>query len=205
MTTDQTAQLERMTKLHELTSEATWNYWFSYSHAGTWQFWVDIALLVAPLLALFLYIDRGKAFLLGFYGFGVHMLFTCIDAYGVTHGLWIYPYKAIPFLSVNLPLDIALIPVLYMFVYQWDDQLRQKLLYLRYGAVSVPLVPVQTGDSRLRPLPLQSWNRLPSSARRLSHDPLPVTLDYESVPVRRADLQAGSSRRRSGPPAASSL
>ncbi|WP_426449686.1 CBO0543 family protein [Paenibacillus sp. S-38] len=80
---------------------------------------MEIALLAVPLLALFLYIDRGKAFLLGFYGFCVHMLFTYIDVYGIMHGLWIYPYKAVPFLSVNLPLDTSLIPVLYLFMYQW--------------------------------------------------------------------------------------
>ncbi|WP_302466510.1 CBO0543 family protein [Heyndrickxia acidiproducens] len=32
---------------------------------------------------------------------------------------WFYPYKVFPFFVTSFALDVSLIPVLYMFVYQW--------------------------------------------------------------------------------------
>ncbi|MCZ8519810.1 MULTISPECIES: hypothetical protein [Paenibacillus] len=65
MTTDQTTQLDRITSLYEQASAEIRTYWFAYSHMGTWQFWMELAMLVLPLIVLFLYIDREQALLLG--------------------------------------------------------------------------------------------------------------------------------------------
>ncbi|MCZ8519809.1 MULTISPECIES: hypothetical protein [Paenibacillus] len=49
------------------------------------------------------------------------------------NGLWIYPYKLAPFLSVNLALDTALVPVIFMFVYQWS--INHSKNYYLYGTL----------------------------------------------------------------------
>ncbi|MGM0878333.1 MAG: CBO0543 family protein, partial [Bacillota bacterium] len=68
---------------------------------------------------LYFFIDRKKIFLIGFYGFNIHVWFGYIDTWGNNQGLWGYPYKLIPFIPGSLSLDAALIPVLFMLVYQW--------------------------------------------------------------------------------------
>lgn len=99
---------------------STWlNYWYKYSYLNTWQFWIILALFIVPLIALYFLIDRKKALLIGFYGYNVHVWFTYIDTYGGATNLWFYPYKIIPFFTTSFSLDVSLVPVLFMLVYQW--------------------------------------------------------------------------------------
>ncbi|WP_243357145.1 CBO0543 family protein [Bacillus litorisediminis] len=95
------------------------DYWNQFSSFNTWQFWVTVLLLLVPLIVLYFTIDRKKALLLGFYGFNVHVWFTYIDLPGVIFGFWGYPYRAIPFFPYSFSLDVALVPVIYMLVFQW--------------------------------------------------------------------------------------
>jgi hypothetical protein len=57
-------------------------------------------------------------FLIGFFGFAVHVLFAYIYVFGIRHGLWGYPYHVLPFLP-SVSLDAAIIPVTIMLVFQW--------------------------------------------------------------------------------------
>jgi hypothetical protein len=94
-------------------------YWVDYSNLATWQFWFLLAMLLLPLVALYLFIDRKKALLIGFYGFNVHVWFHYIDTYGATNKLWSYPYKVIPNLPFSVALDTSFVPITYMLLYQW--------------------------------------------------------------------------------------
>lgn len=103
----------------------------AFFNAGTWQFWVNIAFLDLPLIALYFLIDKKKALLIGFFGFNVHVWFTNIDQFGVLRGLWNYPYYVIPFTPVSFVLDVSLVPVVYMLVYQWTiNNNKNRYLYL---------------------------------------------------------------------------
>jgi len=102
------------------TTKAHWlEYWKTFSDFDTWQFWANLSLFVVPLIVLFMFLDRSKAFRVGFFGFGVHMITVYLDAFGTTHGFWEYPYKWFPFLTNSLGLDASLLPVAYMLMYQW--------------------------------------------------------------------------------------
>ncbi|MFS0634283.1 hypothetical protein AB1K84_00135 [Mesobacillus foraminis] len=94
-------------------------YWQHYSHYFTWQFWAVLAMFVLPLIVIILFIDRKKAFHLGFYGYSVHVFFAYTDVFGTYNGVWIYPYKFQPYIPSNLTLDSSLVPVCYMLLYQY--------------------------------------------------------------------------------------
>ncbi|WP_121614360.1 CBO0543 family protein [Mesobacillus foraminis] len=94
-------------------------YWQHYSHYHTWEFWFVFAMFTVPLLAVALFIDRKRAFEIGFFGYSVHVFFAYIDLFGTNNGYWIYPYKLFPFLPSNLTLDSSFVPVIYMFFYQF--------------------------------------------------------------------------------------
>lgn len=95
------------------------DYWQRYTSFDTWQFWLNLAFLILPLIAVYIFVDKNRALLLGFYGFNVHVWFTYVDTFGIVNNYWIYPYKLLPFFGTSFALDVSLIPVLFIFVYQW--------------------------------------------------------------------------------------
>jgi hypothetical protein len=132
-------QLQQIKELKqvELHQSKEWlNYWQDYSSLNHWQFWVALALLVIPLILLLLFMDKRKSLLLGFYGYNVHVFFTYIDTIGANNDYWFYPYKVFPILPSSFSLDASLIPVCYMFVYQWTLN-RNKNYYIYMIGLSV--------------------------------------------------------------------
>jgi len=95
-------------------------YWNLYSNIGTWQFWVlTIFILVLPLVILYFTIDRGKIFLIGFYGFSINIWLTLGGEIGVNRGWWDYPYMTFSFLPISFSILSSAIPVIFMLVFQW--------------------------------------------------------------------------------------
>jgi hypothetical protein len=94
---------------------------------------VHFIMLFAPLIVLYFKLDKSRAFLLGFYGFNVHVWFSYLDTTFVRLGLVSYPYQAIPITPINFGLDVSLIPVLYMLLYQWV--LNKKKNYYVYATI----------------------------------------------------------------------
>jgi hypothetical protein len=121
--------LTSLKDIQRIQTEAWTSYWQQYSDFGNWQFWVLAALLVFPLIVLFFAIDKRKALLLGFYGYSVHVFFTYVDAIGANMIKWFYPYKIFPILASSVSLDVSLVPVTYMLVYQFTLN-RDKNYYL---------------------------------------------------------------------------
>lgn len=119
MTKDQLELIEKIRKTEFEQSERWLDYWQTYSHYYTWQFWLVLAMFVVPLIILILFIDRKKIFHLGFYGYSVHIFFAIIDAFGGLRGLWVYPYKLFPILPSNVSLDASFVPVTYILLYQY--------------------------------------------------------------------------------------
>ncbi|WP_338448661.1 CBO0543 family protein [Niallia oryzisoli] len=119
MKEDQLKLLEKIRKSEIKLSDIWINYWLEYSNPSVWQFWLCIAMLVIPLVILILFIDRKKIFHLGFYGYGIHIFFAMIDAFGVIKGLWIYPYKIFPALPASVSLDSSFVPVTFILLYQY--------------------------------------------------------------------------------------
>lgn len=118
MSKDQIQSIAELKKIELHYSKEWLDYWMKYSSFDSWQFWVVLALLIIPLLLLLFFMDWKKSLQLGFYGYNVHVFFTYIDVFGAEEALWFYPYKILPILPVNISLDVSLVPVSYMFVYQ---------------------------------------------------------------------------------------
>ncbi|MGM0883263.1 MAG: CBO0543 family protein [Bacillota bacterium] len=131
MTQKQQDALEQLRHIKKSLSSESFDYWINFSNASTWQFWVNIALLVLPLITLYIFLDKRRALHIGFFGFNIHIWFTYIDQFGVLHGLWQYPYKVVPFMPFSFVLDVSLVPVVYMLVYQWTvNHQKNRYLYL---------------------------------------------------------------------------
>ena len=77
-----------------------------------------VAILVIPLIILAFKIDKSKIFLIGFFGYSVHVIFAYIDIFGMNIGLWNYPFQVIPALP-SISIDSSIVPVSFMLIYQW--------------------------------------------------------------------------------------
>lgn len=129
MSESQQTMLGRLKEIQENQTEMWTSYWQQYSDFATWPFWVLAALFVLPLIVLLFRIDKRKALLLGFYGYNVHVFFTYVDAIGANMVKWFYPYKIFPVLASSVSLDVSLVPVAYMLMYQFTLN-RHKNYYL---------------------------------------------------------------------------
>jgi hypothetical protein len=125
-------QLERIDQIVKAEVEQNnrlFEYWQEFSTFSHWQVWIVLAMLVIPLVILILFIDRRKAFHLGFYGYSVHVFFAYTDIIGTEKGIWFYPYKLLAILPSNFTLDASLVPVIYILYYQFILN-REKNYYL---------------------------------------------------------------------------
>lgn len=131
MGTDQVKFIHKIQDIQSKLLNNSIDYWQEYSSFGTWQFWVVLSFFILPLIAIYVFIDKKRALLLGFFGFNVHVWFTYIDLLGGINNFWFYPYKIFPFFATSFALDVSLIPMLYMFVYQWTlNHMKNYYLYI---------------------------------------------------------------------------
>ncbi|GGM38055.1 hypothetical protein GCM10011351_25290 [Paraliobacillus quinghaiensis] len=126
---------EEINQMQEKVAQLQEDYWLSYTNIDSWQFWVMVLMLIVPLIIFILKIDRSKLFLLLFFAFNIHVWFAYIDAFGVRRGFWEYPHSLTPYFPFSLSLDGSLVPVAYMFVYQWTLN-KKKNFYLYAIALS---------------------------------------------------------------------
>ncbi|PFA67124.1 hypothetical protein CN378_12170 [Bacillus sp. AFS015802] len=119
MSETQNAILTRLKDIQKDQTDTWIDYWLKFSDLGSWQFWIMSALFILPLIFLYIFLDKKKAVFFGFYGYNVHVFFTYADAIGANMLKWFYPYKLYPLLASSVSLDVSLVPVSYMLMYQW--------------------------------------------------------------------------------------
>lgn len=118
MHTGKIENLNMLRSVEDTLSHTELNYWLQYSGFNTWQFWVNILMLIIPLIVLYFVIDRKKIYLLGFYGLNFHVWFTYLNIIGIRCGLWEYPNRLAPIFPY-FSFCASLTPVVYILVYQW--------------------------------------------------------------------------------------
>jgi len=55
-----------------------------------------VLLFIAPLIFVLIKIDKNKIFLIGFYGYSIHMTLGYLDMVGRNLGFWNFPFPLIP-------------------------------------------------------------------------------------------------------------
>lgn len=133
MTLEQQQVYEDLLHKEKSISDSWIDYWVQYSNASTWQFWVNLAMFVLPLVILWFVLDRKKALQIGFYGFSIHVMATYIHLYGERNSIWGFPYKIVPYMPTSISMDASLNPVVLMLLYQWT--LKYNKNYYLFGAL----------------------------------------------------------------------
>jgi hypothetical protein len=95
------------------------SYWSRYSDFGSWQFWLIVASLLAPLILLFFTVDRKRLFEVFFFGYTVHVLWAYIDIALGRRGIFVHKYFLTPVLPNATNMTASVLPVGYLLVYQY--------------------------------------------------------------------------------------
>lgn len=85
----------------------------------TWQWWMLVAATIIPWILWIHYVDKKR--IRDIFTFGLLLCaFSCLlDNLGTFFVLWGYEIKLIPLPLQLIPADFTVIPVTYMFIYQW--------------------------------------------------------------------------------------
>jgi hypothetical protein len=109
------------------------SYWVDYSNLNTWQFWVVLILLVAPLILLFFTVDRSRIFELFFFGYSVHIFWTYVDVPLERYGYFVHQYFILPLFPYSLNMTASVLPVSFLLLYQYCTN--RKKNFLLYAAL----------------------------------------------------------------------
>ena len=110
-----------VSELVELQKQLTYfriEQWLSESLFSL-QWWFLVFLLVAPWSIWLRYVDRRRILEISVFGLLTIAIITILDDLGMELGLWAYKYNFVPLLPLLLPMDLSVLPVVHMLIYQY--------------------------------------------------------------------------------------
>jgi len=149
-TNDQIAELE--TQLTHIKIE----HWLN-DDLFTPQWWLLLVILVMPWIIWWKYVDRTRLLQITLLGMFTLILSSYLDAMGSELALWQYNKMLVPLWSRLISVDFSIMPVTYMFIFQYFRAWRtfavaSIVMALLYSFLAEPLV------AWLGIYQLNSWN-----------------------------------------------
>lgn len=110
----------------------------------SYQWWILVLTTVGLWVIWMMLVDKKRLKALLIVGFGTSMLAVVMDDVGLTVAAWSYPYQLIYSTSRLNPVDLSIIPVAYMLLYQyiktWKVYLPVLAAFCLFGAfIAEPL------------------------------------------------------------------
>lgn len=84
----------------------------------TWVWWVGIACLLVPFIIWWLAVDKKRLLEICVFGLMVNVSSIFLDVVGSEFVLWEYPVHILPQIPLLFPVDLVILPVVYMIIYQ---------------------------------------------------------------------------------------
>lgn len=83
------------------------------------QWWFLLCLLILPWILWWFLLDKSRIKQIWLYGSLLTILIILLDNFGVELDLWHYPYQLVNIIPFLNPIDISVLPVFHMLVYQY--------------------------------------------------------------------------------------
>jgi hypothetical protein len=103
----------------------------------SFNWWILLFLTIVPWIIWWKLVDRSRMIEILFYGASVSIYAILLDDIGSYFLLWIYEFQLVPISPRLNPIDLTVMPVTYMFVYQYFKRWKSFLLaqmVLAFGA-----------------------------------------------------------------------
>lgn len=118
---------EDIKKARETLRDISIRHWFQ-DDLFTWKWWLLLVAAIIPWLIWIKFHDKNRTFEIMCYGLIWAILASITDVIGGDLILWGYPDKLLPMVPPLLPADITVIPVSFMFIYQYAKTFKTYLL-----------------------------------------------------------------------------
>jgi hypothetical protein len=97
--------------------QLSYDYWIQHA-LFTWQWWLLLFILLIPWYFWWRMVDKRRLLEIWCYGTMTFITVIGADTTGVDHGYWMYPIRLAPKFPYILPVDITILPIIFMLVYQ---------------------------------------------------------------------------------------
>ncbi|ULT59489.1 hypothetical protein L1999_13600 [Neobacillus drentensis] len=134
---------EDVKKVRETLRDVSINHWF-HDDLFTWKWWLLLISATIPWLIWIRFRDKERTFEILSYGLIWATFASITDVIGGDMILWGYPDKLLPTVPPLLPADITVIPISYMFMYQYTKTFKTYLVFsfLLSGCFSYIIEPL---------------------------------------------------------------
>ncbi|MGF7056930.1 CBO0543 family protein [Brassicibacter mesophilus] len=118
---------ERIIELQQQLTNLEHKYWMD-NVLFTFNWWILLCLFIIPWLIWWKFVDKKRLQEILLYGVIIMILSSILDDLGVASLLWAYPYQLLQVLDRLDAIDITVLPVIYMIIYQYFTKWKSFLL-----------------------------------------------------------------------------
>jgi hypothetical protein len=119
---------EDVKKARETLKDVSIRHWYQ-DDLFTWKWWLLLSATIIPWLLWVKFRDKQRTFELLSYGLIWSAIASLTDVIGGDMILWGYPDKLLPMVPPLFPADITVIPVSFMFIYQYTKTFKTYLIF----------------------------------------------------------------------------
>ncbi|WP_088036460.1 hypothetical protein [Evansella clarkii] len=111
------------------------SYWNEYSSPATWEFSIVLSATLLPLILIYFFVDRRRIFEIFFFGYTVHVLWTYVSLLLESTLYFIQQRFLTPYLPFSLNMTASVLPVAFLFVYQYCTNKGKNYYFFLYAIV----------------------------------------------------------------------
>jgi hypothetical protein len=108
---------EEVVRISRELREVSHQFWLENTFL-TWRWWLLVALTIVPWLVWWKFVDKNRLQPILFYGVLTALFALVVDSVGSNLQWWVYPNEVYAVIPPLIPVDLTLVPVTMMFVYQ---------------------------------------------------------------------------------------
>jgi len=94
-------------------------HWQLYSNMGTGFFWINLAMIIVPLIGWLIIVDKERLFEIAFFGFFNHVLGYMVNSFLTSNNYFNFVHSFFYMLPQGITITAVLFPVVFMLIYQY--------------------------------------------------------------------------------------
>lgn len=119
---------EDVKKARETLKDVSTSHWL-HDDLFSWKWWLLLVAAIVPWIIWLKVRDKDRTFEIFSYGLTWAMFACLFDVIGGEMILWGYPDKVLPMVPPLFPADVTVIPISYMFVYQYTKTFKSYFVF----------------------------------------------------------------------------
>ncbi|MEN6326554.1 MAG: CBO0543 family protein [Syntrophomonas sp.] len=106
----------------------------------TWQWWLLVSVLIVPWFIWWHYVDRKRVVEIALFGAIILIISSFLDSVLSEFVMWSYDYEIIPVWPRLISADFSVMPITYMFIYQYSKEWKDFLLIMIFVAAAFAFI-----------------------------------------------------------------